>query len=170
MIRSCLREGINYTFISLLFTSLTSRPKSFNMKFTVAVSACMALLFSLSGVDAFVPARNPTAFHRTALAAKYKTMDEILALFPEDKPVLINFYDAKTENDIKDDISRAKTLLKDRATLVSIKQQDYPELAKLWDAADKSPAMILFKDGTPATRLYGETHYLEIVAKFGKFC
>ena len=81
-------------------------------------------------------------------------MDEILALFPDDKPVLINFYDEKTEGDIKDDIFRAKQLLEDRAKLVSIKQQDYPELAKLWDASDRSPAMILFKDGKPVTRLY----------------
>lgn len=106
----------------------------------------------------------------TQLFAKYNSMEEILALFPEDKPVLINFYDAKTENDIKDDIFRAKTLLKDRATLVSIKQQDYPALAKLWDADDKTPAMILFKDGNPVTRLYEETHYLEIVAKIGQYC
>lgn len=104
------------------------------------------------------------------MAAKYKTMDEILALFPDNKPVLVNFYDAKTENDIKSDIFRAKKLLEDRATLVSIKQQDYPELAKLWDADKKSPAMILFKDGQPVTRLYEETHYLEIVARIGKFC
>ena len=104
------------------------------------------------------------------MLAKYKTMDEILALFPDDKPVLINFYDAKTENEIKDDIFRAKTLLKDRATLVSIKQQDYPELAKLWDCAEKSPSMILFKDGVPVTRLYGESHYLEIAAKIGQYC
>ena len=97
-------------------------------------------------------------------------MDEILALFPKEKPILINFYDAKTENDIKDDIFRAKNLLQDRATLVSIKQQDYPELAKLWDADDKSPSMILFKDGQPVTRLYEETPYLEIVAKIGQFC
>lgn len=97
-------------------------------------------------------------------------MDEILALFPEDKPVLVNFYDANTEAEIKDDIFRAKQLLADRATLVSIKQQDYPELAKLWDCADKSPAMILFKDGKPVTRLYEQTFYLDIVAKFGKFC
>jgi len=66
-------------------------------------------------------------------------MDEILALFPEDKPVLINFYDASTEKDIKADIVRAKQLLEDRAKVVSIKQQDYPELAKLWDCADRSP-------------------------------
>jgi hypothetical protein len=59
-------------------------------------------------------------------AAKYKTMEEILAKFPEDLPVLINFYDAKTEDAIKADVVRAKTLLKDRCTLVSIKQQDYP--------------------------------------------
>ena len=81
-------------------------------------------------------------------------MDEILALFPDDKPVLINFYDADTESEIKDDIFRAKQLLEDRAKLVSIKRQDYPELAKLWDCADRSPAMILFKDGSPVTRLY----------------
>jgi len=54
----------------------------------------------------------------TALSAKYNSMDEILALFPDDKPVLINFYDAATEADIKDDIFRAKNLLADRATLV----------------------------------------------------
>jgi len=52
----------------------------------------------------------------------------------------------------------------------SIKRQDYPELAKLWDCDKKSPAMILFKDGQPVTRLYEETHYLEIVAKMGKYC
>jgi hypothetical protein len=73
-------------------------------------------------------------------------------------------------DDIKDDIFRAKNLLQDRATLVSIKQQDYTDLAKLWDAAEKSPSMILFKDGQPVTRLYEETHYLEIVAKIGKYC
>jgi len=97
-------------------------------------------------------------------------MDEILALFPEEKPVLINFYDGNTEGEIKDDIFRAKELLADRATLVSIKQQDYPEIAKLWDCAEKSPSMILFKDGSPVTRLYEETHYLEIAARIGRFC
>ena len=97
-------------------------------------------------------------------------MDEILALFPDDKPVLINFYDANTEAQIKGDIVRAKQLLEDRAKLVSMKQQDYPELAKLWDCSDKSPSMILFKDGKPVTRLYEQTHYLEIVAHMGKFC
>jgi hypothetical protein len=73
-------------------------------------------------------------------------------------------------DDIKDDIFRAKNLLQDRATVVSVKQQDYADLAKLWDADQKSPSMILFKDGQPITRLYGETHYLEIVAKIGQFC
>merc|ERR1719237_1568358 len=60
--------------------------------------------------------------------AKYNSMDEILDLFPEEMPILINFYDAATENDIKDDIFRVKELLKDRASVCSIKQQDYPEL------------------------------------------
>jgi thioredoxin-like negative regulator of GroEL len=132
--------------------------------------SALALFMAFAFAAAFVPTA-PVAFHpATCLLAKYKTMDEILALFPEDKPILVNFYDAKTEKDIKDDIFRAKTLLKDRATLVSIKQQDYPELAKLWDANEKSPAMILFKDGQPVTRLYGETHYLAIVAKVGQYC
>jgi hypothetical protein len=128
-------------------------------------------LATLASVQGFAPTV-PSTYTRssTVMQAKYKNMDEILALFPEDKPVLINFYNADTEKDIKDDIFRAKTLLADRATMVSIKQQDYPELAKLWDCADKSPAMILFKDGVPATRLYGESHYLEIVAKMGKYC
>lgn len=151
------------------------------MKVSILSSISLSLTVLL-GVDAFAPhhSRNQpalllanrrcTVVSSSALQAKYKTMDEILALFPEEKPVLINFYDATTEAAIKDDIFRAKTLLQDRATLVSIKQQDYPELAKLWDANSQSPAMILFKDGKAVTRLYGETHYLEIVAKFGKFC
>jgi hypothetical protein len=141
------------------------------MKFAIIYSSCLALFAaSLCVVRAFAP-QTPT-FHRSSslAAAKYKTMDEILAKFPEDKPVLINFYDANTESKIKSDIFRAKNLLQDRATLVSIKQQDYPELAKLWDADKKSPSMILFKDGQPAARLYEESHYLEIVAKMGQFC
>mmetsp|Transcript_2092 Transcript_2092/g.4093 ORF Transcript_2092/g.4093 Transcript_2092/m.4093 type:complete len:101 (+) Transcript_2092:1505-1807(+) len=97
-------------------------------------------------------------------------MDEILALFPDDKPILINFYDANTEAEIKDDIFRAKKLLEGRATVVSIKQQDYSAIAKLWDCDQKSPSMILFKDGKPVTRIYEETFYLDIVAKVGKFC
>jgi len=144
------------------------------MKTSILSIVLAAVAYSLSGASAFVPL-TPIAFRTASMSssqlfAKYKTMDEILALFPDDKPVLVNFYDAKTENDIKDEIFRAKTLLADRATLVSIKQQDYPELAKLWDCADRSPSMILFKDGKPVTRLYEETHYLEIVAKIGQFC
>ena len=123
-------------------------------------------------IQAFAPSIRPTTSARTTqpLFAKYNSMDEVLALFPEDKPVLINFYDAATEADIKSDIVAAKNLLADRATLVSMKQQDHPELAKLWDADQKSPSMILFKDGQPVARMYEETHYLEIAAKVGKFC
>lgn len=97
-------------------------------------SAMLALVASVQG---FVPTVNMNVRGPTNLLAKYNTMDEILAKFPSDKPVLINFYDANTENEIKADIFRAKELLKDRATLVSIKQQDYPELAKKWDCATK---------------------------------
>ena len=138
---------------------------------TSFISVLLALMTAVCGVLAFTP--SATTFVRpatSALQAKYKTMDEILAKFPEDKPVLINFYDANTEKDIKNDIFRAKTLLEDRCTLVSIKQQDYPELAKLWDCHSKTPSMIMFKDGNPVARLYEETHYLEIVAKFGQYC
>lgn len=138
--------------------------------FTITIPMTRPSVIATSSPFSFSTSPRRTASTITALGAKYKTMDEILALFPDDKPVLINFYDARTENAIKDDIFRAKTLLKDRATLVSIKQQDYPELAKLWDANVKSPSMILFKDGKPVTRLYEETHYLEIVAKVGQFC
>jgi hypothetical protein len=139
------------------------------MKTFVLFLPVLALL--ASSADAFVPGSKPAfAQRQSARAAKYKTMDEILALFPEETPVLINFYDAKTENEIKNDIFRAKTLLKDRCTLVSVKQQDYPELAKLWDCDSKSPSMILFKDGSPIMRLYEETHYLEIVSRVGAFC
>ena len=63
--------------------------------------------------------------------AKYNTMEEILAKFPEDKPVLINFYDKNTEDEIKSDIVRAKNLLAERCTVVSIKQQDYPGTYKI---------------------------------------
>ena len=103
----------------------------------IAVFAVIATSWLLAvAVQAFAPVPSSVAFYPRATtavglaAAKYKTMDEILAKFPEDKPVLINFYDANTEAKIKDDILRAKTLLKDRATLVSIKQQDYPDIAK----------------------------------------
>ena len=148
------------------------------MKTFTYASIIVGLVVMMTSVSAFVPSIPSSVVQTrsmstkpTALSmAKYKTMDEILALFPDDKPVLINFYDSKTENDIKADIMRAKELLADRATIVSIKQQDYPELSKLWDAAEKSPSMILFRDGQPVTRLYEETHYLEIVAKIGQFC
>mmetsp|Transcript_31587 Transcript_31587/g.68321 ORF Transcript_31587/g.68321 Transcript_31587/m.68321 type:complete len:158 (-) Transcript_31587:210-683(-) len=142
------------------------------------IVACLVTAAAMScGASAFVPL--PATGNSAALLprsagplsmAKYNSMDEILDLFPEDKPVLINFYDANTEGQIKDDIFRAKTLLKDRCTVCSIKQQDYPELAKLWDCAEKSPSMILFEDGKPKMRLYEETHYLEIVAKVGQYC
>ena len=144
------------------------------MKLSIASSTFLTLAALVCGVNAFVPPTPPTIARltttTTSLAAKYNNMDEILALFPEDNPILINFYDANTEAEIKDDIFRAKKLLEGRATVVSIKQQDYPAIAKLWDADEKSPSMILFKDGKPVTRIYEETFYLDIVAKVGKFC
>ena len=136
-------------------------------------TSMFAALFTLLAisVDGFAPASNARVGRAsTAMYAKYNSMEEILALFPTDMPVLVNFYDGATENDIKDDIFRAKNLLKDRATVVSIKQQDYPEIAKLWDCAEKSPSMILFKDGSPVTRIYEESFYLDIVAKVGQHC
>jgi len=140
------------------------------MKTTSLLSLGVAVIATLSGTNAFVPSAGLSRPAATQLLAKYKTMDEILALFPEDKPVVINFYDANTEAAIKDDIFKAKQMLEDTAKLVSIKQQDYPDLAKLWDCADKSPAMILFKDGKPATRLYENTDYLDIVMHMKKYC
>eukprot|EP00429_Kryptoperidinium_foliaceum_P010368 CAMPEP_0176005644 /NCGR_PEP_ID=MMETSP0120_2-20121206/2313_1 /TAXON_ID=160619 /ORGANISM="Kryptoperidinium foliaceum, Strain CCMP 1326" /LENGTH=140 /DNA_ID=CAMNT_0017338359 /DNA_START=82 /DNA_END=504 /DNA_ORIENTATION=+ len=134
------------------------------------LSILSAIVGLAACVQGFVPTVPSTTRAPSSLLAKYNSMDEILAKFPEDKPVLINFYDASTEDAIKGDIFRAKELLKDRATLVSIKQQDYPELAAKWDCNTKSPAMILFQDGKPVARLYEETHYLEIVAKFGQYC
>jgi hypothetical protein len=134
------------------------------MKFVMFLFALVSL------ANAF---QSPVTARRSAthlMMAKYKTMNEILAKFPDDKPILINFYDAGTEAAIKEDILRAKRLLADSLTMVSIKRQDYPEIAKLWDAEKRSPAMILFKDGQPVTRLYEETHYLEIVAKMRRFC
>lgn len=44
------------------------------------------------------------------------------------------------------------------------------ELAKKWDADDKSPCMILFQDGKPVTRMYEVSFYLDVVAKVGKYC
>ena len=93
------------------------------MKTTLAFLAAMAL----SGAQAFVPMSSPSFAKSSSLSmAKYNSMDEILAKFPDDLPVLINFYDANTEGEIKGDIVRSKNLLKDRCTLVSIKRQDYP--------------------------------------------
>jgi hypothetical protein len=93
------------------------------MKTSIVFLAALAI----SGAQAFAPASKTTFTKPSALSmAKYNSMDEILAKFPEDMPTLINFYDAKTEADIKSDIVRAKNLLKDRCTVVSIKQQDYP--------------------------------------------
>lgn len=126
------------------------------MKFSL-VSALLAVVASVQG---FVPTVVPASTRGpTNLLAKYNSMDEILAKFPVDKPVLINFYDANTEAVIKDDIFRAKALLKDRATLVSIKQQDYPELAKKWDCDTKvspnlhCPSAIWNRTETPESDL-----------------
>lgn len=168
-------ETRSFSAVSITYIlSFHFRQYLFKMKSTIVAS--LAAVAALSGsAHAFAPASLPSAAVSASSAsalgmAKYNSMDEIIDLFPEDKPVLINFYDANTENEIKNDIFRAKTLLKDRCTVCSIKQQDYPELAKLWDAADKTPSMILFEDGKPKMRLYEETHYLEIVAKVGKYC
>lgn len=64
---------------------------------------------------------------------------------------------------------QTKALLKDRATLVSIKQQDYPELAKLWDCNEQSPSMILFKDGSPVKRIFGKTDYMDIISQISQY-
>ena len=156
------------------------------MKITILSTLLLSAISASVTVDAFTPSfthhalssfktssssPSPSSSSSSSLTmAKYNTMEEILAKFPEDKPTLINFYDANTENDIKSDIVRAKNLLSERCTFVSIKQQDYPDIAKLWDCDKQSPSMILFKDGKPVTRLYGESFYLDVVAKIGKFC
>ncbi len=99
------------------------------MKSSLAFLAAL----TVTGVQAFAPVSRPAFAKTTELSmAKYNNMDEILAKFPEDIPTLINFYDASTEADIKGDIVRAKNLLKDRCTLVSIKQQDYPGKSTKW--------------------------------------
>ena len=99
---------------------------------TISILA-MAAATLLNSASAFVPSTplTTTSFSTTTSTtslsmAKYNTMDEILAKFPDDKPILINFYDASTEAEIKNDVVRAKNLLKDRLSFVSIKQQDYP--------------------------------------------
>ena len=96
------------------------------MKTTLTILAALAI-----SANAFAPSSMhiPKSITSTPTAlsmAKYNTMEEILAKFPEDKPVLINFYDSASEAEIKSDIVRAKNLLADRCTVVSIKQQDYP--------------------------------------------
>ena len=103
------------------------------MKTSALFSLGAVALSALVGADAFAPASGVSSTRQTQLSAKYNTMDEILALFPEDKPVVINFYDANTEAAIKDDIFRAKQLLEDRAKFVSIKQQDYPDLVRHYE-------------------------------------
>jgi hypothetical protein len=138
------------------------------MKFISVLIALVSTANAFHVQPAVTTGRRPAT--HLSMASQYKTMNEILAKFPEDKPVLINIYDANTESAIKEDIMRAKSLLADSLTMVSMKRQDYPEIAKLWDADKKSPAMILFKDGQPVARLYEETHYLEIAAKMRKFC
>mmetsp|Transcript_10227 Transcript_10227/g.15242 ORF Transcript_10227/g.15242 Transcript_10227/m.15242 type:complete len:139 (+) Transcript_10227:53-469(+) len=132
-------------------------------------SVAMALL--MVGANAFAPSNfGVTRPSSTAMYAKYNTIEEILALFPDDKPVLINFYDAGIEDDIKNDIVTLKRVMEGRASVCSAKTQDYPELAKLWDATDVSPTMILFKDGKPVKRILGEYHFLEVSAKIGPLC
>eukprot|EP00980_Cylindrotheca_fusiformis_P028230 scaffold22588_cov114-Cylindrotheca_fusiformis.AAC.2 len=134
-----------------------------------ATSTTNSLVQGFAPMTTRLSTQSSSSSSSSSLQAKYKTMDEILALFPEEKPVLINFYDADTEAQIKNDIVQTKALLKDRATLVSIKQQDYPELAKLWDANERSPSMILFKDGSPVKRIYGKTDYMDIIADISKY-
>lgn len=137
------------------------------MKFTFLAPL---ILVSAPFAQSFVPSCGQPRFRPSPLQAKYNSMDEILALFPDDKPILINFYDQATEASIKEDILRVKRLLTDRATVVSVKQQDYPEIAKVWDCAEKSPSMILFKDGNPVARLYEASSYLDVMTKFGPYC
>eukprot|EP00526_Cylindrotheca_closterium_P024633 CAMPEP_0113622700 /NCGR_PEP_ID=MMETSP0017_2-20120614/11646_1 /TAXON_ID=2856 /ORGANISM="Cylindrotheca closterium" /LENGTH=144 /DNA_ID=CAMNT_0000532565 /DNA_START=75 /DNA_END=509 /DNA_ORIENTATION=+ /assembly_acc=CAM_ASM_000147 len=140
------------------------------MKLSFAtILSTLAVLASTT--EAFAP--QPTSFRAaassSALNAKYNSMDEILALFPEELPILINFYDATTEDAIKSDILTTKAMLKERATMVNIKQQDYPELAKLWDCDSKSPSMILFKDGNPVKRVYEKIDYLDIIPEISQY-
>ena len=148
-----------------------------NMKLALSI---LASALAASITNAFVPSTSFTAQRtngvsfvpatKSALFAKYKDMDEILALFPDDKPVLINFYDSKTENDIKNDIMLAKNNLAERCSFCSIRVQDYPDLAKLWDADFRSPTMILFRDGRPLARFHEVTDCVEIMSNVGKFC
>ena len=71
------------------------------MKTFTYPSIIVGLVVMMTSVSAFVPSipssvvqtRSMSTKPTTLSMAKYKTMDEILALFPDDKPVLINFYD-----------------------------------------------------------------------------
>mmetsp|Transcript_9431 Transcript_9431/g.12229 ORF Transcript_9431/g.12229 Transcript_9431/m.12229 type:complete len:143 (-) Transcript_9431:734-1162(-) len=136
--------------------------------------AATMIAFLAVGANAFAP--NAPSFgvarsdSSSSLYAKYNSVEEILALFPDDKPTLINFYDAAMEEEIKNDIVTLKRVMEGRASVCSAKVQDYPEIAKLWDATDSSPTMILFKDGKPVCRVVGEYHFLEVSAKIGRFC
>lgn len=138
--RSCTTTNSLITIQTERLNKLTS-PRNLvaqtNNYYTMKTSnlfslGAVALSALAAGVDAFAPTSgvSTTSIRQTQLSAKYNTMDEILALFPEDKPVVINFYDANTEGAIKDDIFKAKQLLEDRAKFVSIKQQDYPDLVR----------------------------------------
>mmetsp|Transcript_13383 Transcript_13383/g.20373 ORF Transcript_13383/g.20373 Transcript_13383/m.20373 type:complete len:144 (+) Transcript_13383:141-572(+) len=129
------------------------------------------LAFFVLSAYGFVPASQPYAgmrrFELKAEKPKPTNMEEILARFPDDKPVLINFYDKTTEKEIYRDNLMAKRGLKDRCTIVNITQQDYPEIAKVWDADEKSPSMILFKEGNPVMRLYEVTDAMDIIIRVG---
>ena len=138
---------------------------------TFLVLFLLALL--ASSIAAFVPTSNSRAFGvrpSLQLQAKYNTIYEMIAKFPEDLPVLMNFYDANTEAEIRNNILRAKFLLENRCYVCSVKQQDYPEIAKLWDCDKKSPSMILFKDGSPVLRLYDTYFYGDILVKLNPHC
>ena len=74
------------------------------MKLSI-LSLVLTAFASTVSVEAFAPVAttriSSSSSSSSSLYAKYNTMDEILALFPEDIPVLINFYDANTEDQIK---------------------------------------------------------------------
>jgi hypothetical protein len=68
----------------------------------LSILSVLAVALVSSSVEAFAPSNVVSSRSSSSkLEAKYNSMDEILALFPEEIPVLINFYDAKTEDEIK---------------------------------------------------------------------
>ena len=74
------------------------------MKLSILSLALATFATSTPGVEAFAPTPSTVTTPRissSSLNAKYNSMDEILALFSEEIPVLINFYDANTEDQIK---------------------------------------------------------------------